>query len=291
MRSLLLVLVTLSLRAQSLPILCEPAPETLHLLEAVPPVRDTTIPYEQRVGELRRLAQKYPRDFFIQRTYEDSFRQDRSLGEEYDRALAMYRGRPEDPLSRYYEARLLAWSMPQRAREALNEMLADNPKFVWPHLDLAQYAALPGMRADADLTAHMSAFFNACPDAFIQGMSTPSRAALERRNSPLEAAAWPALWESEQKGKPDPDILARGVRADLKPIEAWPLRSDPDLYRVYSEAARILKDPDILKRFRAKVEAEAPHSLLALRFVQDDWENTNPVPDRNAPPIAWKQRR
>jgi thiol-disulfide isomerase/thioredoxin len=282
------LLLTLPLSAQEISVRCEPPPETLRLLEAVPSLRDTAIPYEQRVGALRALAGKHPDDFFIQRAYQDSFRGHRDLADEYDRALARYRARPADPLSQYYEARLLMWSEPQRAREIFEKSMRAQPQFVWPHRDMMEWALLPGRRADPEMPEHQKAFREVCGDAF--GMPG-SRPALERRNTPLELSVWPQVWGDEEKAGEAPEVIAGHIRGDLARIEAWPFRADPELHWVYQEAARILKDPGIMQTLRAKVEREAPGSSLALSFVQDDWEKANPVPDRNAPPAAWKQRQ
>jgi thiol-disulfide isomerase/thioredoxin len=287
MRCILILLLTLPLSAQEISVRCEPTPETLHLLEAVPPLRDFAIPYEQRVGALRELAASHPNDFFIQRAYQDSFRQRRDLADEFDRALAMYRARPNDPLSQYYEARLLMWSAPQPSKATLTELIRKHPEFVWPHRDLMEWAFLPGRRADTEIPAHAKAFQEGCAEAF--GMAG-SRPGVGRRNTPLELSLWPGIWGDEEKAGAAPEILATQIRADLKRIEAWPFRANPNLYWVYEQAARILKDPDVLKALRARVEREAPNSLLALSFVQDDWEKANPVPDRNAPQSAWRQR-
>ena len=62
MRTLLLFALALSLGAQQLSVSCEPAASTLRLLEAVPPVADVSLPYEQRVGALRLLAATHPED-------------------------------------------------------------------------------------------------------------------------------------------------------------------------------------------------------------------------------------
>jgi hypothetical protein len=48
----------------------------------------------------------------------------------------------------------------------------------------------------------------------------PDRAAVERRNTPLELSVWPAIWKAEEKSA---DIASR-IRADLKRIESWPFR-------------------------------------------------------------------
>ena len=129
MRRLLLILLALPVRAQTVPVLCEPPPETLRLLEAVPAVRDTTIPYEQRVGALRALAQKYGDDFFIQRTYQDSFRQERSLGEEFDRALkaAAQRKLPERKKRRKYPREVYVRRHEYAARKSTPTGLSASP--------------------------------------------------------------------------------------------------------------------------------------------------------------------
>ena len=283
------LLLTLPLSGQPLSVPCEPASDTIKLLEAVPPLRDTAIPYEQRVGALRILAQKHPEDFFVQRAYQDSFRQFGWLADEYDRALAMYRGRPTDPLSRYYEARLSMLSAPERSMKVFQELTAANPKFLWPRLDAMLWAVVPGARQPAQNSTSQREFQAACPEAF--GAPFPVRAALERRNTPLELSAWPELWRIEESAGGPPKALADRIRADLARIGAWPFRADPGLYRAYEEAARILQDPSVLRDLRARVEREAPGSTLAFWFVRDDWEKANPLPDRNAPPAAGTEHR
>jgi thiol-disulfide isomerase/thioredoxin len=283
----LLLLVLLPAAAQDLRVPCEPSAGTLRLLEAVAPPHDTAIPYEQRVGALRKLASQHPSDFFIQRAYQDSFRQNRTLGDEFDRALAMYHARPSDPLSRYYQARLTLVSDPH-SQQVLTDYVAANPDFAWPHRDLIDLAMLPGRRSAQETTAQLDAFNHSCPGAF----GAPDRDAVERRNTPVELTVWPAIWKAEEKS---PDIASR-IRTDLKRIDSWPFRPDPNLYFVYEEAARFLKDPGVLKLLRARVDRESPGSLLALNFIEEDWQAANPPPDRNAGATAWndwqeKQRK
>jgi|SRR6516165_2011864 hypothetical protein len=93
------------LYAQDLKVACEPKPETLRILEALPSPRDYEISFEVRIGPLRALAEQYPNDFFIQHYYQDAFRRAWHLADEYDRALALYRKRPIDPVwSKYSNA-------------------------------------------------------------------------------------------------------------------------------------------------------------------------------------------
>lgn len=292
MRLAFILIVALPLASQTLFVPCEPPTSTLRLLEALPPIADTALPYEQRVGALRALAEGHPEDFFVERAYQDSFRQHRTLVDEFDRALARYRERSSDPLSRYWEARLLMWHEPERSRATFAELLNTNPKFVWPHLDISEWSTLPGRRDDPQLISHLNAFKDACPEAFVVGMvhdPATTRRALERRNSLLELLTWPALWAVEENSGTAPDELARRVSADLRRIEAWPFRADPELFRVCREAVRIVKDPGILASLHAKVDREAPDSMLALTFVEEDWNKANPAPSRNAPQTAWRE--
>src|SRR5206468_7231363 len=171
----------------------------------------------------------------------------------------------------------------------LEESLSTHPKFAWPHLDISEFNTLPGQRDEAAFASHLKAFKDACPEAFVIGMvqdPAATRSAIERRSSPLEIRTWPALWKAEEGSGIAAEEHARRVRSDLKRIEAWTFRTTPELSFVYREAARILKDPAVLASLRAKGQREAPYSMLALSFVQDDWRQANPPPDRNAPPTA-----
>ena len=289
MRAFLFLLAALPLCAQGLNVACEPSPKTLRVLEALPPVDDFTVPYEQRIGALRLLAQQNPDDFFIERAYQDSFRHNYWLGDEFDRALTVYRERT-DPLARYYEARLLMYSEPKQSREVLERLLKEHPEFVWPHLEFVEWSSLPGHKGD-DTTAHAKAFTAACPEALVtdvRGMVQDAalmRRALERRNTWLDLASWETLWIAEEKAGIGAEALQAHLRTDLKRIESWPFRPYPGLWAVYREASRILHDPSVVETLQARVEREAPDSPLASSFARDKWERENPRPkpdDRKA---------
>ena len=284
------LLLPMTLGARDLTAPCEAPAETLRLLGAVPPLRDTSIPYEQRVGALRVLAEQNPDNFFIQRYYQDSFRHEFHLADEFDRALAMYRERASDPLSRYYEARLLMYSDPERSRETFDELIKANPAFVWPHLEFAEWSTLPGHRNNEEAAAQLKAFAVKCPGGLVPGkVQDPenTRRTLERRNNWLDLDFWPQLWAAEDRTGVGASTLQRDVRSDLNRIEQWPFRPEPELFSVYREAARILKDTKLIESLRAKVEREAPHSQLALWLVRDGWSQKNPGPTSGANHDAW----
>ena len=294
MFSLVMLLASVTASAQSITVPCEPSRETLRRLEAVPPLEDRTIPFEQRVGVLRTLAARYPNDFFIQRAYQDSFRDHRHLAAEFDRARAIYAGRRNDPLARYWDARLLMYHDPQRAKATFSELLSANPGFPWPHLDFTAWNVFPGRREDNEIAAHLRTFGAACPEAFAPGFvrnAASMRPAMERRSTPLELRSWPELWKAEEKAGLTPEELRGRIRRDVARMEAWPFRADPLLFFVYRDAARILHEPALPERLRARVEREAPNSRLALSFVQDQWHKEHPAPARDAQPEAWEAYR
>jgi len=292
MRSIFLLLIlVLPVSAQHLTVPCEAPAKTLRLLEAVPPLRDATIPYEQRIGALRALAKQYPEDFFIQRHYQDSFRHQFYLADEFDQALGTYRNRTSDLLSQYYEARLLMYVEPRRSKAAFEEMVKTNPKFAWPHLEFAEWSTLPGHRSSEEAALHLKAFTDTCPEALVPGkiQDPPSaRRALERRNSWLDLDSWLQLWTAEERTGIAATTLQSDVRGDLRRIEAWPFRPEPELFQVYREAARILNDVRLPGSLRTKVEREAPNSQLALLLTQVNWSQKNPAPTSDAGPDAWE---
>ena len=292
MRSIFLLLIlVLPVSAQDLTVPCEAPAKTLRLLEAVPPLRDATIPYELRIGALRALAKQYPEDFFVQRYYQDSFRDQSYLADEFDQALGMYRNRTSDLLSHYYEARLLMYVEPQRSKAAFEELVKTNPKFAWPHLDFVEWSTLPGHRSGEDAALHLKAFSDKCPGGLVPGkiQDPPSaRRELERRNSWLDLDSWLQLWTAEEGAGIAAATLQSDVRGDLHRIEAWPFRPEPELFQVFREATRILSDRGLLESLRAKVEREAPNSQLALLLTQINWSQKNPAPISGADPDAWK---
>ncbi len=144
---------------------CEPAPEIRRALNSLPNMADFRIPFEQRMKPLRALLEKYPRDIFVQRRYQDTFRQKFNIYQEFDRALAMYRSKPGDPVFGYLEARLTGGFDTAKAEAMLNEIIAKEPGFPWPHLAIAELTDRPGARDAGKAETHLRAFLAACPSS------------------------------------------------------------------------------------------------------------------------------
>jgi len=294
--TILFLALALPLSAQSAAAPCEAPASTLRLLEALPPVDDPGVPYESRIGALRALATRYPGDFFLQRYYQDAFRQNFYLADEYDRALAMYRSRPDDALSGYFEARLLMMARPQQARSVFDKLLRGDPQFLWPHIDYLEYTVLPGRRDAAEATARWKSFLAGCPapidgyfptellqDRELLGtIAKDLRQALERRHSRLDWGHLGTIWGVAERAGTPPGELQSQVRDDLRRIASAPLWPSPDLRNVYREAARILADPKVIDGLRERALREAPHSELAFLLGEDDRQDRNPPPKYDA---------
>jgi hypothetical protein len=279
---LLLFFLAAAVSGQEFEAPCEAAPELLRRLETLPPLQDYSVPYETRIGPLRKLAEDDPDDFFVQRYYQDGFRRRFHVAGEYDHALALYRKHPSGTLSKYLEARLLMMAKPREAKAAFNELLSRYPRFVWPHLDFLEWTELPGRRDPGEAETHIKAFLEGCPEA-IEGYDhlslarDPSllrrtaegmRRVLERRKTVLDLARWPQLWSLESRASTDTKLVQERIRSDLKRIESALLEPGRPYLHVYRQASELLHDPAILEAFQARVAREAPQSHLMLSLLQ-----------------------
>ncbi len=290
--ALLLALFPSATYGQELNAPCKPADETLRKLEALPPITDFSLPYEARIGPLRELAEESSDDFILERYYQDAFRKRFHLADEYDRALARYRARPDDPLSRYFEARLLMFVEPERSRKTLEALLAAHPGFVWPHLDLLEFSTLAGYRDPEKVASRLRQFIAACPE-YVRGYENARhvedteliataagnlRRALESQNSPLDVNYWPVLWSLESRAGMEPAERDAAIRRDLERIDAWPLRPVQELVWIRRQASDLLKDPSVMDSLEERVDREAPESALKRALLEYHWSIENPPP-------------
>jgi len=305
---LVVLLLAGSLNAQDWSVPCEPSSETLKSFEALPSVHDRSIPFEARVGPWRALAREHPDDFFVQRQYQDSFRQFRHMAGEYDAAFAMYRSRPANPLSRYLEARLLMLVDPARSKATFEELMAKYPRFVWPHADMIEWNQLPGRRDTKEVESHVKAFLAVCSSSIeiyehfapvqdaelLKASAAQFRRALVHRDTTLDTRYWPQLWALEKRAGVDEEALHARIRADLKRIGEARGRMTADLYWAHRHASEMLRDPSVLTTFEDSVAKHAPKSDMMLAILQAKWSRENPTPPRDATAaqqVAYHEKR
>ena len=53
---------------------------------------------------------------------------------------------------------------PECSKKTLDEIMARQPGFVWPHLDLVELESLPGRRDPGPIESHLKAFLRVCPE-------------------------------------------------------------------------------------------------------------------------------
>src|SRR5262249_34252804 len=113
-----------------------------------------------------------------------------------------------DPVSSYYQVRLLMYAQPEDSRAVFERLLKLDPQFVWPHLEFVEWTTMPGRRRADDATPHLKAFQTGCRDALVVGVrgmdqdAALMRRALERRNTWLDLDAVAAPLEG---GRACPD--------------------------------------------------------------------------------------
>lgn len=252
---------------------CNTSTEIQARLSALPEPADRTVPYEQRMGPLRRLADQFPNDIVVQLRYQDAFRQKHWLIDEFDHALSLYRA--QDKESTFLRARLLMMSRPVESRKTLDALLKANPDFAWPHLAIAEMLDRMPDSDGAEITIHARAFLNACPDSmdglaaltrvqdveFVRQSAHRLRAQLKEQSS--SPKMWSTLWKLEIQAQNEgwhTQVLkdVETLKSQFQPVSAWLQLFAEAAHFVGDDAPRIWAESAVLQR--------APKSPLALEI-------------------------
>jgi len=284
---------------------CGPSPEVLQTLSSLPNMFDFRVPLEQRMKPLRALLEKYPRDLFVQRRYQDIFRQKLTIYQEFDRALAMYRSKPADPNFRYLEARLTAGFDTEKAEAMLNDLIAKEPNFPWPHLTIAELTDRPGARDAKKAETHLRAFLAVCPDniegyallrtvedpEMIRNGATKLRALLEARVDSWSLPYWRYLWDLEFRSAPkdQQEPVRQRVLKDVAVLQKHPPEGTREWNSLFQYAATLTKDQGILSWLEETVLKQFPTSPLAASVESARWSRAHPRPGRDAKPEEIKE--
>jgi thiol-disulfide isomerase/thioredoxin len=279
---------------------CTPSQPVMQALSALPDLTDYSIPYEDRMGPLRALAGKYPRDVFVQHRYQDAFKRGVQLHEEFDRAFAMYRSKPGDPILRYFEARLTAAFDAAAAETMFADVLRSAPTFPWPHLGIAELTDRDGARDSSKAEAHLSAFLAACPGAgegyamlrTVENRTMLADGAVKLRTI-LDAAvptsdllAWRYLWELEFRiaSPAEQEAVRQRVVRDVEGLLHHQAAGQQVWFTVLQDAARLTRDSDLQNKSEMAVMERFPGSPLAAQVEGARWSREHPRPPRNAKP-------
>lgn len=284
--------------AQTRQFACEAAPATRRALLALPDLTDLRKPRAERLKPLLTLVEKQPRDLFIQRRYQDTFRYWLHAYEEFDRAFALYRRQPNAPVSRYLAARLTGSFNAQKAEQMFTELLAAEPSFPWAHLGIAELTDRAGARDAKKAELHLRQFLTACPasiegyallrtveDVELMRSSAPKfRALLEARRDTLTMPYWRHLWDLELRvaAKEEQEIVRQRILKDVAAWQALPPLPTRDWYFLFSYAAQITKEQSIQNWLEETVLKHLPASPHLARAERARWAREHPRPPRTA---------
>lgn len=240
---------------------CEMAPAVRQALNNLPNAWDARIPLEERMKPVRALLEKYPRDLFVQQRYQDMFRGHTDLYKEFDAAFALYRARPDDPTLRYLEARLTAGFHRPKAEEMLNDLIARQPDFPWPHLAIAEMTDRSGARDAKKAEPHLRAFLAACPSsvegyALLRTAEDPEmiregaaklRPLLEAQGDYVSWPYWRYLWDLEFRAAPkeQQETVRQRVLKDAESLKKLPPAPSREWFQILDYAANLTKDQDL----------------------------------------------
>ena len=278
---------------------CEPSGEVKRALASLPDMMDFSLTLEQRLGPLRVLVNRYPRDIFVERRYQDFLRSKFHLAEQLDQAFAMYgRGRGA-PLGEFLYARMLLHLKPVTAEGLLNEVLQKDSKLAWAHLAIVEKTEIPRFGDPAKAEKHMREFLKACPNSLeaythfknIQDADMVAQAAHNlrrlldgRAEAGLEkdmVGYYRSLWDLEflvtLKDKHQ-EVRAR-VRADLAKLQSLERAPTREWMFVMQRGYDLAGEPagKDKEAMDAAILKNAPSSSLALSVVQRQWDKENPT--------------
>ena len=273
---------------------CQPSPQVAQALAAMPPADNSDLTWEERVGPVRALLQRYPSDVFVQLRYQDMTLPHYWLADEFDRALAIYRSMPDKNLSQYLEARLLCRAQVRRSRATLNHLAETVPGFPWPHLTLVEMTEVPGNADSAVAEGHLRSFLKACPDALeayahFQNVKDPEmirsgavqlRQLLSVRTDATVWRYYPDLWDLEFRAAPkeEHDQVRRRVRDDVKRLQTLEPVASSYWYWTFKQASALAQDPTIRDWQNETILSRLPNSQFAIDIAEERWQQEHPRP-------------
>jgi thiol-disulfide isomerase/thioredoxin len=277
-------------------------------LAALPSADNLDLTWEEVVGPMRVLLQRYPDDIFVNLRYQDTILPHYWLADEFDRALALYRSMPDKTLSQYLEARLLRRSQARRSRETLNHLVETEPGFPWPHLTLVEMTEIPGNVDSAGAEAHMRSFLNACPNALeayahfknvkdpemIRSGAVQLRQFLPVRTDATVWAYYPDLWDLEFRAAPkeEHDQVRQRIRDDVNRLQTLEPVASGYWDWTFKQASELAQNSSIRDWLNQTILSKLPDSQLAIDIAEERWmqEHPRPSPAKSEDYKKWNEQ-
>lgn len=280
---------------------CRPSPAVKAALDGLPPYPTPDQTWKeyrgQKLARLQALLAQFPNDVFVEKAWID-FRSD---GPERGKMIEEYRARheqsPTDVRVTYlYGLGLRGWQTPE-AIKLLEDALAQDAQFPWPHEALAGIYTSPNFKDKGKAASHLKAFLGACPATFegherlteiddpdlVRASAQKLRELLQSRTDPDALGAYSTLWSLEFKARPPAEYepLRRQVAEDLKRLRALDVPDERQWYEALEEGYKLANDQkqsDWAKEERQR-RFPRPWELAA----QEKWRHDHEYPKRDDP--------
>ncbi len=243
------------------------------------------------------LFAKYPDNFFVQRRYQDfernNIRMDRgnfdTMVKEYQDLLAKH---PDDPRYLYLYARALFDSKPQEAIRYHEKALEIDPKFPWPHLQLATIYGQGG-HDPAKREAHLQAFAKMCPSSleiyryftnvsnreFLRQTAQELRKQLDDRTDWYALDIYDTLWSIEFRGisPTEYEEVRERVADDVSRLRRANLENSLRWYQALNSGYKTLGDTEGQKWVEDQLMKNFPQSSYTYDLVMMRWHREHPT--------------
>ncbi|HEV8375651.1 MAG TPA: TlpA disulfide reductase family protein, partial [Candidatus Polarisedimenticolia bacterium] len=257
-----------------------------------------------RIERLRVLLRENPEDLFlhreVQKRSQGTEEGRRALVEEYHRRLQEH---PDDSRFLYLFGRALQMSGDPAAKRQFERALEKDPRFAWPHLELASLSWVGAGQESRSLRKHLLRFWKLCPDSlegyrFVERVRNPKfaleaaaklRAILERRADAEVIPFHTSLWSMEFRAQPPAEhaSVRERVRKDLARIRSLSRNENKQWYLTLLEGYELIGDQESKERIEKEFLHRFGYTGDALDIVTDRWMEGNPYP-ADANPIAIK---
>lgn len=253
---------------------CGPDTALRAAIEALPRMEDLSLSFDQRMAPRRKLLETYPTNLFALMAHQDAILDKPHLKDEWDRAVAWYRGMSDHTTGAILEARLTARLNPLAADRSLRAILRAVPKHPWANLLLgamqgdAAASFLEQFRESCSYSLADVALYDRVADRdLLETARRDFERALERRRDDEALAAWPHLWRLRARiWDAPPKDLSETIRRDLNTLRA---AGSPVALRTLCEGHRLLHETAACAALEDQVLKTQPGSQTAFEITRD----------------------
>ena len=276
---------------------CSPSPEVNEALDAIPKqaLNQTDWEFHQKeIQAIQNVRKQHPDDIFAERRYIELMLNrtgHREIIAEYKNKFA---ATPNSPLAAY----LYGFALFSRDSVALfSAALENDPKFPWPHLQLAWiYSLSPLLHDQSKVDAHIKAFLEECPESFdgykelsgsgedkelIRKGAAQLRAQLMKRKDADAIAAYPTLWALEFKATVPSEYerLRKQAAQDVLRIRALNLQGTREWYDALEDGYKLSNDQQNSDWAKNEREIRFPNPQLPASL--EKWAEDHHPPNKD----------